>query len=203
MVDHNALHDRVQSACQAGHYDDAATATIGGLGPEILGLLVKMTKDSDAASDIFSMFCEDLWKGLPRFRWEASLKNWSYRLAINAHRRYLRDPLRRKGQRLQTGEADQWPDKARTVTRNYMRTTIKDRFSSLRQHLTPQEQALMSLRLDRGMEWNEIALIMIEDDDPSRDDILKEAKKQRMRFSRLKQKLTELARKEGLLDSTD
>ena len=193
------IEARARQLCGESKFDEAATCALKGYGPGVMGLLVKMTQDEDQASDVFSMFCEDMWGGLPGFRWEASLKNWVYRLAIHAHRRYVRDPLRKRGTRLSTDAAGRLPEVARTMTRNFVRTTVKDQFKALRADLKPQEQALLTLRLDRGMDWNEIALVMLDEPDPTPDAIRKEAQRQRKGFSRLKVKLTELLKQEGVL----
>ena len=43
-------------------------------GPEILGFLLSATRDDGLAGDAFSVFCEDVWKGLAKFRFESSLR---------------------------------------------------------------------------------------------------------------------------------
>ena len=196
------VEQKVEALCGAQRFQEAATEALECYGPGILGLLVKMSRDGDIANEIFSSFCEDLWKGLPGFRWEASVKNWMYRMAIHAHHRYMRDPLRKRGQRLETDAAHRLPEVIKSVTQNYRRTSIKDRFETLRVNLTPQEQALLTLRLDRDMSWDEIAVVMLEED-PEKEAVKKEAQRQRKRFSRLKVKLARLIEEQGLIEKDE
>jgi len=90
-------------------------------------------------------------------------------------------------------------DEVRTQTAEYLRDEAKDRLRVLRDNLTPDEQAILTLRLDRGLCWAEIAEIM---SDSAADDE-KERKRSeagvRKQFERLKDRLRELAKREGLL----
>src|SRR5262245_3812974 len=58
----------------------AATLALRAYGPKILGYL-RATLAPAAADDAFSLFCELFWKGLPKFRGEASILTWSYQVA--------------------------------------------------------------------------------------------------------------------------
>lgn len=184
---------------QSGDMSQAATAAIEGYGPEILGFLVAILKDEPAASDVFSQFCEDLWNGLPNFRWQSTFRTWAYTLARHAAQRYLRAPHRRRNLPLSQQALAEVEQKVRTSTLSYLRTEVKEGVARLRESLDPEDQALLILRVDRGLAWNEIAEIML-DEAPSGDGIARKAAALRKRFERVKDRLKELAKKQGLLE---
>jgi RNA polymerase sigma-70 factor (ECF subfamily) len=75
---------------------------------------------------------------------------------------------------------------------------------ALREKLEPDDQMLLILRVDRQMEWRDLALVMSEEADPSAarpdDDVLdREAARLRKRFERAKSELKRLAKESGLL----
>ena len=74
----------------------AATTIVRGYGAEIYGFLVARMRDETAATDAFSMFTEDLWRGLPGFEGRASLRVWAYTLARHAAIRHQAAPKRRR-----------------------------------------------------------------------------------------------------------
>jgi DNA-directed RNA polymerase specialized sigma24 family protein len=90
------IDERVAALLEAGEVDGAAAAAIEALGPAVLGYLASMV-DEDDARDVFSRWAEDVWRGLPGFRFEASLRAWAFRLAWHAASRALRDPWRKRG----------------------------------------------------------------------------------------------------------
>jgi RNA polymerase sigma-70 factor (ECF subfamily) len=177
----------------------AATAAVEGYGPEILGFLVAILKDEPAASDVFSQFCEDLWNGLPNFRWQSTFRTWAYTLARHAAQRYLRAPHRRRNMPLSQQALAEVEQKVRTSTLSYLRTEVKEGVARLRESLDREDQALLILRVDRGLAWNDIAEIML-DEAPSREGIARKAAALRKRFERVKDHLKELAREQGLLE---
>src|SRR5262249_40892622 len=86
----------VRTLAEAGNLDGAATEAIRLYGAEVFGfLLVLHPGDEDVASDVFSAFCENIWKGLGRFAWECSLRTWVYAVARNASHAYRRAAQRR------------------------------------------------------------------------------------------------------------
>lgn len=87
----------------------------------------------------------------------------------------------------------------RASTLPYLRTEVKDAFARLRDALSPDEQSLLTLRIDRELDWNEIAQILADDplDAPA---LRRSAANCRKRFERLIEKLRELALREGLID---
>jgi RNA polymerase sigma-70 factor (ECF subfamily) len=187
----DAVENRVVSLADAGQADAAATAAIEGYGAAVFGYL-RAILDEDDARDAYASWSEDLWKGLPAFRREASLRAWSYRLAWHAACRLLRDPFRARGARLPTSAASRLAASAAasTVATGSRRAGL-DR---LRAQLPPEDRTLLTLRLDRELEWDEVAAVLSAEGEPVTAPAL------RKRFERLKDRLRELAREEGLLD---
>lgn len=187
------LEREISAHLGTGDLEGAATTAVRGYGPQILGYLVAVMRDDEAAYEVFSQFSEDLWKGLASFRGDASFRTWAYRIAWNAAKRYRRDAYRRRGRPFLTGELSKIADEIRSSTALYRKTSVKDRVSILRESLAPQDQTLLILRVDRGLSWREVAEVMSEPEDPVDEAAL------RKRFERLKGKLRKLAEEQGLL----
>jgi hypothetical protein len=68
----------IRELFESGDTKGAATATIKVSGPQVLRYLRSILRDEEDVRDAFSAFAEAVWKGLPGFRWDASLATWSY-----------------------------------------------------------------------------------------------------------------------------
>lgn len=183
-----------------GDLEGACTAALETYGPEIAGFLVAMTRDEDVGAEAFSVFCEDLWRGLGRFRWQSSLRTWLYTLARHAAHRTLRDPRRRRERNLPLSVAtavSKLEVQLRASTAAYRKTANKDRLRALRASLASDDQALLTLRLDRGLEWLDIARVFEDDADEAA--LKRKSASLRKRFERVKVRLRQLAEAEGLL----
>ncbi|HUJ63646.1 MAG TPA: sigma-70 family RNA polymerase sigma factor [Kofleriaceae bacterium] len=179
-----ALERRIGEALDAQRFDHAAQITIEGYGPEILGFLVAVQRNEVDARDVFSQFSEDLWRGMATFRRASSMRTWAYKLARSALARFARDPFRRRGRRLETEEYSQLVARVSSQI-SVERATGK--LAAAREALTADDQALLVLRIDRKMHWNEIAEVMTESDlgvSPGPD-----AAALRKRFERIKERL--------------
>ena len=186
---------------EAGDLDGATTLAIETYGAELYGFLHALAREDDTAAEAFSTFTEDLWKGLPRFRWESSLRTWAYALARNALHRVRRDPARRAARNIplsQAGAISGLAEAVRSATSPHLRTEVKDRFAQLREQLDPDDHALLILRVDRKMSWREIARAMPAEAGVEVD-LEKRAATLRKRFERAKAMLRELAAQSGLL----
>ena len=84
------------------------------------------------------------------------------------------------------------------VTRQHLLTETKTRLTRLRDSLSLEEQSLLTLRVDRGLEFGEIAEVLAESDLDA-PALKRAAASWRKRFGRLTDKLRELARAEGLV----
>lgn len=193
-----AVESHVRALMSAGDRREATTEAVRSYGPEVLGLLVKLTGDQEVACEVFGMWSEDLWKGLESFEWRSSLRTWSYRLARNALHRYRRDPWFKRAQHLRTHELSGLEAQARTITQLHLKTEVKDRFRALRAELSDDQNILLVLHIDRGMSWKDIALVL-HDGDPDTLHVAKETNRLRQKFHRITEKLRRLAIREGLL----
>lgn len=188
-----SLEEQVRALLARGQDRDAASVAIRALGPQVLSYLSATLRSDSDAHDVFSQFAEDLWKGLPGFRGDCSLRGWAYRLAWHASARFLRDPYRQRGRRLETSEASRIAQEVRS-TLGLDEAWRSERVALLRDALEPEERTLLILRIDRGLSWHEVALVLAEDGGAPPSEVAL-----RKRFERLKGKLGKAAKDYGLL----
>jgi RNA polymerase sigma-70 factor, ECF subfamily len=190
----DATEPAIRALCKAGSYAEAATAALQRYGVELLGFLRALAGDDDLAGDAFGELGEDIWRGLPGFRWESSLRSWLYTLARHALAQLRRDPRLRRDRNLPLSAAHEMEAVVRTVTRDIQRTEVKDEFRVLREQLDPEEHELLLLRLDRGLPWKDIARIL-----GGTGDLDARAAALRKRFERARERLKKLAIERGLI----
>jgi RNA polymerase sigma-70 factor (ECF subfamily) len=195
VVDHVALEERISVACKEERWSDAATIAVKGYGPELLGYLVGMTRSEVEAHEVFSVFCESLWKNLPGFRWESSFRTWAYCVARRAFTRMRRDPHRRRA--VPYSEAMSAAiAQVRTRTATFLRSETRDKVAALRAKLPPDDQTLLILRINRKMPWRQIAIVLGEEGETAAA-VERRASSLRKRFERLKADLRALARSDA------
>jgi RNA polymerase sigma-70 factor, ECF subfamily len=198
-ISRDLREEPIRLRAQTGELQAAATAAIDLYGGEVCGFLHAVARDDDLAAEAFASFCEDLWRGLGAFRWEASLRTWSYALARNALHRLRRDPRRRPRNNVALDDAREVHERAeqiRTATVQFMRTEVKDELRRLRDALDPDDHALLVLRIDRKMSWRDVARALPGDTEETVD---RRAATLRKRFERAKTLLRTLASERGLL----
>jgi RNA polymerase sigma-70 factor (ECF subfamily) len=175
----------------------AMSAALRGYGHELMGFLVGLSGDHGEAEEVFGVTCEKLWRALPAFRWDSSFRVWAYVVARNEFYRARRGPAVKRRVALDDAPAVAAAiAQVRSTTDAYRRTEVKDAFARLRESLEPDERALLGLRVDRGLEWIDIARVLGAED----ADLKREAATLRKRFERLKVRLRELARAEGIVE---
>ncbi len=184
--------ERIAASLDAGRLAEAATEGLRAYGAEIGGYLAAILRNGTAAADVFSDVCENIWKGIGQFKHESSFRTWAYAIAWNAAKMYRRDAFRRRVRRLQTDEYSQLADRLARSTLLHADPLAADRLARLRATLTPFEQSLLILRIDKGLPWREIAQILEEPPTPVDPATL------RKQYERLKQRLLDQAAREGL-----
>ena len=121
--------DREQAIVDAhrrGDHQTAATAAPECYGREIYAFLVATMRDEAAASEAFSDFSEDMWKGLPKFSWKSSLRTWLYVIARNASTAYFRSPHNRRRRNVALSQVTEIAERIRTQTDAFLKTEAKD-----------------------------------------------------------------------------
>lgn len=197
-----ALETGIRQHCERGELRDAATLLVQGYGREVLGFLITRLRDREAASEVFSRFTEDLWRGIAGFRWQCSARVWAYTLARHAASRYLREARKRRVVQLPlsaAGPISNIAEQIRTSTLHSARTETKSQLRLLRERLPLEEQTLLILRVNRGLAWTEIAQVMLHDHEiADRELLAKGAARLRKRFQVAKEKLHAMAKAAGL-----
>ena len=198
-VEEEAL-ERLRRSDLAG----AATAIVRGYGAEIYGFLVARMRDETAATDAFSMFTEDLWRGLPGFEGRASVRVWAYTLARHAAIRQQAAPHRRRDRNVSLSEVDalsRLAERARTETAPWLRTELKSRLARLRDQLSDDDRTLLILRVDRGLEWADVARVFFPElAEKASGELKNEAARLRKRFQEVKARIRRLAKDAGLVE---
>jgi len=189
-----AVEGEIAHLLESNDFPSAAAAIVRGYGPAILAYLAALAREADRADDAFSQFCEDLWRGLPAFRRDASVRTWVYKLAWHAWLRNEREPYRRRGRPLATKEMSHLAAEIRSTTALHLRSEAKDAVARLREQLTPAEQSLLVLRIDRGLSWSDVASVMSTPEEHL------DAPTVAKRFQRVKDRLRKLAEDAGLLE---
>jgi RNA polymerase sigma-70 factor, ECF subfamily len=180
--------DEAVLAClERGDIDGAATLLLRAQGPGLLRYLHSVLRDENAACEVMAEVSVLLWRDLPSFRRQSSLRTWAYRVAWHAALRHRRDPFRRRAQAL-TGVQQGLIAELRSKTPWHLGSTARRSLDRLRASLSAEEQTLLTLRIDQRLSWAEVAAVLDLDEAATRK-----------RFGRLKERLREAARKEGLL----
>lgn len=192
MSDIQKTESDIRATFDQGDLHTAATRALTDYGPGVFGLLIAMTGDRHAASEVWSQFCEDLWRGISGFRWQSLFRTWVYRLARNACARYRKEPYQKRRCTYQTGKFADCVESVRASTLLHLRTEVKDRVRALRDELEEDDKTILILRVDRSMRWNDVAEVMSEPGARFSPATL------RKRFERIKKKLAELAEREGI-----
>ncbi len=203
VEERSAIEQCIREHVAAEAHQRAASFAIESYGPELLRYIAAIVKEEDAASEVFSQMCEDIWCGIREMRWQSSFRTWCYAVARNACFRHLRSPSRRRLLALsEARELETLCASVRTRTLPYLRSEVKDAVARLRETLTPDEQGLLTLRVDRALDWNEIAEILAEQPLDAAS-LRRNAAACRKRFERLTDKLRALALREGLIDADE
>lgn len=185
----------------AGDLDAATTLALESYGPELLGFLMALLRSPVDAGDAFSDVSLDLWRGLPGFQWQSSLRTWLYVITRRAAYRLVRDPRRRGERAIPLSEVS----RVSRLAVELCNTTLprlearRDALTEIRAQLDPDDQVLLVLRVDREMAWRDIAEVLRPDDATSSEESLDAASARlRKRFMRVKAQIRELAKRAGV-----
>ncbi len=191
-VHQNELDQAVRRLREAGDLHAAASLILSTLGPDVLRIVYARFQDPDHTAEVFARFSEALWRALPSFAFRCSVRAFTFTLAKHTGSRYLARELKPARCALplsQAGPLAQQVEALRTRTLTYLRTESRDRVARLRASLSDEDQLLLTLRIDRQLEFREVAVVMLEDPDACDAEITRAAARLRKRLQLIKQKL--------------
>jgi RNA polymerase sigma-70 factor (ECF subfamily) len=191
----------LRCAWDTGDYETVVTQLLQSHARAILGILIARLKSESDADEVYSMFTEDLSKGIKKFQWRCSLRAWAIRIALNAMMRWLTAGHRRpeRNVSLEDSAVLEVADRVRSSTLAYLRSEVKSEVRRLRDELPPDEQMLLILHVDKAFKWKEVAAALA-DEDLAPDKLKREAARLRKQFETTVKKLRESARSRGILD---
>lgn len=180
--------DPVRALLAQGEFDRAATEAIQRHGPGVLRFLRLLLGDEEDAADAHAEWSERLWRGLPGFRWDCSLRTWAFKIAWNVAQNARDDAWRRRRRRLPTGAASALAQEIRSRSPR----TVEHRWRGLerlRSRLRAEDRSLLNLRFEQDLSWSEIGEIL----GASPDALMQ-------RYKRIKDRMSRMAKDEGLLE---
>ncbi len=183
---------------EQGQVNAATTRVVELYGHELLRFIMSLVRDEDEAREVFSAVCEHVLRDLGAFEGRSSLRTWLYTLTRRACYGSKRAWHKSKRASLPP-ELEEAEARVRTATHAYLKTEVKDKLTALRQTLTPDEQVLLTLRIDRNMPWEDIARVLADGELADAATLKLEAAALRKRFERVKRRLRVLAVEAGLI----
>jgi len=192
-----AFERRVMERVERGEIDAAATQTIQHYGSEIYALLYTIHRSPEDADDVFSMFCEKLWKGLKGFQGRSTLRTWVHTVAWSASLRFRTQKTGRNEVRITDTQISELAKRVRTETASRLLGERRNRLRELRQTLPQEDQLLLVLRVERELDWNDLARVMNPDVELDDAGLRRESARLRKRYQAVKERLRKLIREDA------
>ena len=197
----NELDERVRRLVHAGQPAEAATVALRALGPQILGYLSGVMGSEADADDVFASTSERVWRSLATFEWRCSLRTWFYVVAHREIARFRQRAKRHVEGRVRISGLRSVLSEVRSTLSSTLGTERQRKIAKLRAELPEQDRALLVLRVDRDLSWEEIALVVAEregEEELSEADTKREAARLRKRFQIVRDRLATRVREEKL-----
>ncbi len=181
-----------QTLLAAGKPRAAAEEVIRLHGARVRRYLRSALREPDEADDAYSLWAEWMVRAIDRFRGDSSLLTWSFGVARNAARRVRDDAFRRRRCSLRRGAISRVPDaRASSSLRRVERAAAF--LETVRRALSDEEREILSLRIDQGLAWDDVANVLASGGSAVSGVAL------RKRFERMKLRLQRLAVEMGEL----
>jgi RNA polymerase sigma-70 factor, ECF subfamily len=146
----------IAAAIRAGDTTRAVTVLLRTYGAEVYGWLVAVHGAVDAA-DVYAELSLQLVRAVAAFRGESSARTWLYQIARNEARQHLRDLRRRRAWLTPLEDHPSAVERAPAATSTKSREA---RLAALRARLGEEDRSLLVLRVDRGLAYDDIALVL-------------------------------------------
>ncbi|HEU4578598.1 MAG TPA: hypothetical protein VFS67_10105 [Polyangiaceae bacterium] len=201
MPHDEVLESRIRFHHARGEFAAAATIALQGYGAVVLSYLEAKVRSRQLAGEIFSLFSEQLWRGLPSVRWRSGVRGWVFVLARNAMYQYLLARRRWWGRHVPLSEEPALAHESEPPSEvpACARAGIEEQVWKLREELPEGDQQLLAMRVTQALPWDEVARLMLDQGRAS-DRVLvrREAARLRKRFQVVKDRLRQRAQEAGL-----
>ena len=192
----------IRDAWQSGEHREATRLILNCHGAEVFGFLSAVHGNPDDADDAFALFTERLWATLSRFKWGCSVRTWVYLLARHASVDSIRaEQKQRRPGTVRDSVLAEVATRVRSETVSLLRTPKREALGRLRDLLSEEDRALLVLRIDRRLDWQDVARVFLGDagDRANATLLLRESTRLRKRYQLVKDRMRTIARSEGLL----
>jgi RNA polymerase sigma-70 factor (ECF subfamily) len=192
----SAADGELLAQLQKGQLREAATHALKVYGPDIYALFMSLHRNRDDADEAFSLFCERLWQGLGRFEGRSSFRTWVYTVAWHASLRLRERQRARREVLISDSQFSALALEVRTSTLSRLGEERRTRLQELRGTLPAEDQLLLVLRIERELDWKDLARVLnpeVELDDAT---LTRESARMRKRFQAVKERLRALIRED-------
>lgn len=184
----------LRKLCDRGDYQAAVRCMLLDYGSDIRAFLRARTRDADMAAEVYAMFSEDLWKGLPGFRFQGKARSWLFTIARHALARHMSAHARWNSRHrpLLLEETCRHSDTGshNAAVRHRLRHTLRT--------LSPAEHLLVRKRMILSMDWKEIAREQLGDAEGATSEVLdRESARLRKRYQLLVRRVRQALREDA------
>jgi RNA polymerase sigma-70 factor (ECF subfamily) len=181
--DASSFEAEVHELTLAGEHRRAAERLLARLSSELRAFLHRLLGVATLTDEALGATCEQLSRGLPSFRWESSVRAWSYIVARREAKRCRARHARRDAACTKLVNAN---DKAHVApevpTLPSAPSGHRDTLDGLRVSLSDDDRDLLVLRIERGLVWEEIAAAFLEEHEMEPQAVQREAARLHQRF---------------------
>ena len=149
-----ALESVVAEHCERALFDRATQDLLRAFAPEIRGFLRGRTRDRASLDEVYAVFAEDVWRGLPGYRFEGRLRSWVFTVARNALSRHVKAKQRWRERHI----SDDFETTALPMRHSLALVSERlARLPPLLAELSDADRQLIEQRVVHALAWRDIA----------------------------------------------
>jgi RNA polymerase sigma-70 factor (ECF subfamily) len=192
----SAADGELLAQLRQGQLREAATGALKVYGSDIYALFMSLHRNRDDADEAFSVFCERLWQGLGRFEGRSSFRTWVYTVAWHASLRLRERQQSRREVLISDSQFSALALEVRSSTLSRLGEERRTRLQELRETLPAEDQLLLVLRIERELDWKDLARVLNPDVELDEPALARESARMRKRFQAVKERLRALIRED-------